>query len=128
VKPTPTLDLFLYGGSEYWKRSPYYTGGTALLPTGVGFGLVSADLRACQVEIPVALTACAPSNKNVYEITPGFWYRFYRGPAGTLQYGMWYEHIRRTTWAGRLDATGATKGSIHATQNLVMTSFRWYFP
>jgi hypothetical protein len=126
--PYPKLDIDIYGGNEYYQRSPYYTGGTALLPTGVGYGLVSADLRGCTQEIPAAGVACAASNRDVWQISPGFWYRFYRGPAGTIQYGMFYSYYRRYLWTGRLDATGATRGAPQAEQHEILTAFRWYFP
>ena len=147
--PTPKFDFLIYAGDEYIQRSPYYTGGTALLPTGVGYGLVSADLRGCQMEIPTVATnatlvttttgstavltagtgpGCAASNRNLMEVSPGFWYRFYKGPAGTIQFGAFYGYFRRSVWAGRLDATGATKGGPTGEQHEILTAFRWYFP
>ena len=125
--PRPNLDFLVYAGDVYTKRTTYITGGTALLPTGTGYGLISSDLRGCNMELPTAV-ACGAFNKNNYEITPGFWYRFYKGPAGTIQFGAFYEYIHRTTWAGRQDATGALPKPLQASQNVIYTSFRWYFP
>ncbi|MGB9107029.1 MAG: hypothetical protein WCC59_19895, partial [Terriglobales bacterium] len=91
--PNPKWDFLIYAGDEYQQRSPYYTGvGANGLPTGVGYGLVSANQSGCQVEIPLTGQACAVSNRNLLEVTPGFWYRFYKGPAGTIQYGMFYSY------------------------------------
>jgi hypothetical protein len=126
--PSPKLDVNVYFGDVYIKRNTYITGGTALLPTGTGYALVSSDLRACNEEIPVTGQACAANNKNIYEIAPGFWYRFYRGPAGTLQFGAYYSYYYRSTWAGRVTATGAGPLPIHASESEILTSFRWYFP
>ncbi len=126
--PSPKLDVHVYFGDEYTRRTTYYTGGTALLPTGTGYGLISQDLRGCNEEIPVTGDGCSASNKNVYEIMPGFWYRFYRGPAGTVQFGAFFEHYYRSTWAGKQTATGANPLPVSTSQNEILTAFRWYFP
>jgi hypothetical protein len=127
--PTPKVDFMIYAGDEYLARSPYYTGGTALLPTGVGYGLVSANLSGCQVEIPLAGQACAVSNRNLMEFSPGFWYRFYKGPAGTIQYGMFYSYQRRSVWTGNQGTTAAPLfGGPTGQQHEILSAFRWYFP
>ena len=99
------------------------------LPTGVGYGLISANQSGCQVEIPAASQACAVSNRNLMEFSPGFWYRFYKGPAGTIQYGMFYSYYRRSVWAGNQVATGTpVLGGPTGQQHEILTAFRWYFP
>lgn len=127
--PTPKFDFMIYAGDEYIGRSPYYTGGTVLLPTGVGYGLISANQSGCQVEIPLAGQACAVSNRNLMEFSPGFWYRFYKGPAGTIQYGMFYSYQRRAVWTGNQVATGTPVfGGPTGQQHEILSAFRWYFP
>ncbi len=126
--PSPKFDFLVYAGDVYVKRTTYYTGGTALLPTGFGYGLIGQDLRGCTMEQPTAGFGCSASNKNNWEITPGFWYRFYRGPAGTVQFGAFWEHIRRTTWAGRVTTTNALPRPLNGDENILYTAMRWYFP
>jgi hypothetical protein len=129
--PTPKVDFMIYAGDEYMARSPYYFGALLAngLPTGVGYGLVSANQSGCQVEIPLAGQACAVSNRNLMEFSPGFWYRFYKGPAGTIQYGMFYSYQRRSVWTGNQTATGTpVLGAPTGQQHEILTAFRWYFP
>jgi hypothetical protein len=116
--PTPKFDFYVYGGNEYYGRTVYpISPGRA---TGYGFQL--NPLAACSVEIPTAAQgACSADNRDLWEITPGFWYRFYRGKEGTLQYGMQYEYIHRRPWSG-------VGGNPVAVEQVIMTSFRYYLP
>jgi hypothetical protein len=67
--------------------------------------------------------------RNLIEGTIGFWYRFYKGPKGTFQYGMQYSNFVRNTWRGVGSTTGiAASGQPHADENMVFTSFRYYLP
>ena len=50
--------------------------------------------------LPGSLANCAANTRNVIEGTIGFWYRFYKGPKGTLQFGPQYSYIVRNTWSG----------------------------
>lgn len=129
--PTPKVDFMIYAGDEYMQRSPYYFGALLPngLPTGVGYGLVSQNQSGCQVEIPLAGQACSVSNRNLMEFSPGFWYRFYKGPAGTIQYGMFYSYQRRSVWTGNQVATGTpVLGGPTGQQHEILSAFRWYFP
>jgi hypothetical protein len=137
--PTPKLDFNIYVGDEYMARSPYYTafsaGGTGLPPVGfptagVGYGLINQNQSGCQVEIPLASQACSVSNRNLMEFSPGFWYRFYKGPAGTIQFGMYYSYYRRSVWTGNqsIIATTPVMGAPTGQQHEILSAFRWYFP
>lgn len=130
LHPNPNWDLLLYYGNEYYQRTQYLTTGSisgTTIPNGQGYGYIGQDLRACRVEFPVSGTACTASTRDIYEITPGFWYRFYKGPAGTIQFGAFWEYIHRSTWGGRVGPGTVTAG-IPAQQNEVITSLRWFFP
>ena len=70
---------------------------------------------------PGGLKNCNGDTRVIMEGTIGFWYRFYRGPKGTLQWGPQYSYIDKNIWAG-------TGGSPNATQNMFFTSFRYYLP
>jgi len=70
---------------------------------------------------PGGLKNCNGDTRVIMEGTIGFWYRFYKGPKGTLQWGPQYSYIDRNIWAG-------TGGNPNATENMVLTSFRYYLP
>jgi hypothetical protein len=114
--PTANVEFNVYGGTEYYGRTVYLnaTGGQ------VGYGVTTADLRACSVEV-AAVGACNAVNRDIWELTPVLWHRFYRGREGTLQWGIQYQYIHRRPWRGN----AATPVGIN---NVVMTALRWYFP
>src|SRR5712692_8732687 len=118
LHPTPTWDLWVYGGNEYFGRSAY-TSGTPTM--GVGYGSPLNNLSGCSLETPSSTQPCNAQNRDVWQVQPGFWYRIWRGKEGTLQYGMSYSYVHRRPWAG----TGSRPVGIN---NIVMTSFRYYFP
>jgi len=64
------------------------------------------------------------------EGTIGFWYRFYQGPKGRVQFGMQYSNLYRETWAGtKAGASGVgSTGQPHSDDNMFFTSFRYYLP
>lgn len=74
---------------------------------------------------------CTGDTRSILEGSIGFWYRFYRGPKGTLQWGIQYSYIDRNTWAGtggNFVTTGSLLTNPNALDNLVLTSFRYYLP
>lgn len=120
LHPQPKLDIFFYGGDEYYRRASYVDPTSATKPAGYGSSLVNNT--NCGVEvIPTGGAACGAQNKNLWEATAGFWYRFYKGPFGTLQYGLQYESLHRTTWSG---IGGAPEGK----NNAVLSSLRFLLP
>jgi hypothetical protein len=82
------------------------TGGTPLTP---GFN-------------PANPPNCSGDTRSVIEGTIGFWYRFYNGPKGRFQWGPQYSYIDRNSWRG------IQGGSPNATENMILTSFRYYLP
>jgi hypothetical protein len=71
---------------------------------------------------PGGLSKCTGDTKNVLEATTGFWYRFYKGPKGTLQWGPQYSYVIRDAWS---DKNGL---NVQANDNMFFTSFRYYLP
>jgi hypothetical protein len=116
--PGSRLDLYVYGGNEYYSRAAYVN--TAGLP--VGYGSPLNNNSGCQLEVPAATQPCQAQNRTLWQVEPGYWYRFYKGPAGTVALGMSYSYIERSTWAGLGGLQ--PKGN----ENMVMTSFRYYLP
>ncbi|HXR15402.1 MAG TPA: hypothetical protein VN777_04240 [Terriglobales bacterium] len=92
------------------------TGGTASIPTP---GSVGTPLTGGFN--PGGLSNCNGDTRNILEGTIGFWYRFYTGPKGRLQWGPQYSYIDRNTWRG-------VGGTPNATENMFLTSFRYYLP
>ncbi len=71
---------------------------------------------------PSSPSNCAGDTRSIVEGTIGFWYRFYSGPKGRIQWGPQYSYIDRNSW-------GATAGgNPNATENMFLTSFRYYLP
>jgi len=70
---------------------------------------------------PGALKNCNGDTRNLIEGTIGFWYKFYNGPKGRLQWGPQYSYIVRNTWQG-------TGGDPSAKEGMILTSFRYYLP
>ncbi len=116
--PGSRLDLYLYGGDEYYGRAAHLN--AAGLP--VGYGSPLNNNSGCEVEVPTATQPCQAQTRNLWEVEPGFWYRFYKGPRGTVQWGMSYSYVYRQTWAG---AGGLQPKGI---ENMVMSSFRYVLP
>jgi len=120
LHPRAKLDAYLYGGDEYYRRAAYVDPTNPAKPAGYGSSLVVNT--NCQVEVvPAGGAACGAQNKNVWEVTGGVWYRAYKGPFGTLQYGAQYEFLHRSTWSG---VGGAPQGS----DSVVLSSFRYLLP
>lgn len=128
IHATPQLDLYGYGGAEYADR----TASTNSAGKGVGYGSPLLTNAGCDAEyVPSgpyssgspggANPACNADTRSVYQGNLGFWYRFYRGPAGTFQWGAQYSYTARTPWAG---AGYQPK----AVDNMLFSSVRYYVP
>jgi hypothetical protein len=138
----PKLDIYAYVGGEYDGRTTYNSGKT-------GYGNFARRDDGCSVEtlpiaapgattnttavlgsngfIPGALSNCDGDTRNILEGTLGFWYRFYQGPMGRMQFGMQYSYVTKNTWSGA-GATAGSTASPHALDNMLFTSFRFYLP
>jgi hypothetical protein len=152
LHPTPKLDIYMDVGGEYEERTDYIKSGSS---PNEGYGYPSLNNSGCWTEtlpltgvststnlgvptgvggttgfIPGPLGSCTGDTRNLIEGTLGFWYRFYKGPKGTFQYGMQYSNIDRNTWRGVGSTTipAAASGQPHADENEVFTSFRYYLP
>jgi len=155
---TSRLDLYAYYGGEYVKRAYYPTGYfVTVAPTTIympplgqpilgGYGAPTNIVIGCETEVVPAASAngggdvsgsavgCTADNRNIQEGTAGYWFRFYRGPKGTLQQGIQYSYAVRHTWQGvglpANPVTGAPEipGSPEAIDNMWFTSFRYYLP
>ena len=131
------LDVYLYTGAEYAARTASFDPN---LKSGagaqVGYGAPTFSNAGCYTELapavntgftPTALSNCTADTRAVIEGTAGFWYRFYNGPRGRLQFGTQYSYVTRQTWSGITPAS-APSGSPEGLDGMVFTSFRYYLP
>jgi hypothetical protein len=156
LHPTPKLDINLYAGGEYEARTAYVksTDLASVTSTGnEGYGGLGLSNAGCWTEtlpisapststntgvptgvgggtgfIPGALGSCTGDTRNIIEGSASFWYRFYKGPKGTVQVGAQYANYVRNTWRGVAGTGAAVSGQPHSDQNMVFTSFRYVLP
>jgi hypothetical protein len=140
---TPKIDVYAYVGGEYNARTAYVKSG---ITPNEGYGAIGLANFGCSTEpvpgtdtstpngtggatgfVPGSIANCTGDTRNVIEGTLGFWYRFYKGSKGTVQWGPQYSYVVRNAWSG----AGATAGTIagsHGVENEAMTSFRYVLP
>ena len=127
------LDLYSNVGGEYAGRASLST------TSAIGYGSPLRSSTGCYSEtvpgtpvggafptstngfLPGGLGSCNVDTRDVIEGTLGFWYRFYSGPMGKLQWGPQFSYIVRNTWRGN-------GGAPSASEPMVLTSFRYYLP
>ena len=146
---TKRLDAYFNFGGEYAGRTAF--------GSGVGYGATGLKNTGCSTEtVPAATTTtvvtsttkgttsklpnggatgsplsngfdpgslsnCTGDTRAIFEGTLGFWYRLYTGPKGRIQWGPQYSYLSRDTWWG-------VGGQPTATENMFLTSFRYYLP
>ena len=110
---------------------------TKISTTGIGgYGNFAANNSGCATEgVPVndfnpsAGADCAGDIRLIQEGTLGFWYKFYQGSKGRLQFGIAYSYLAKDAWSGTGDVpAGGTAVSPKGIDNMVWTSFRYYIP
>jgi hypothetical protein len=133
--PTPKIDFYAYGGGEYAARTAFtVVNGTATVASGYGSPFFNNS--GCSTEtapsgsFPGAGGACAGANiRTILEGTLGFWHKFYNGPKGRVQWGVQYSYFTKIGWSGSGGLPAGSAGiSPKATENMIMTSFRYYLP
>ena len=130
--PTPKLDIYLNAGGEYDSRAAYFDS----MDRPVGYGNPFFRNDGCYVELPPANqnSPTSPANcqgdiRSIIEGTLGFWYRFYKGPKGTVQIGGQYSYLVKNAWTGsNANTEEPTFFNPSASNNMVFTSFRYYLP
>jgi hypothetical protein len=125
--PTASLDVYGYGGAEYADRTTFVNSAGK----GVGYGSPLNNNTGCELEFaptgpfvpgaPGGATPCNADTRSLWQANVGFWYRFYKGAAGTVQWGAQYSYTSRNTW----DGLGLQP---QATNNMAFTSFRYILP
>jgi len=109
--PDPMLDVYGYAGTEQLDKRYYTAGGN------FGYGNpFSINDTGCLVEGGT----CNGQTARQYEVTGGFWYRFYKGSIGYMQFGIQDQYVKRYIFS-----SNATPGP-GAGINIAMFSFRYY--
>jgi hypothetical protein len=122
--PTTNLDVYAYAGAEYANRTSFVNAAGK----GVGYGSPLNSNAGCQTEAaPTNQTTpnsgtCNADTRAIWQANLGFWYRFYKGSSGTVQWGMQYSYTSRNTWN---DTAGNQPQAI---DNMLLTSFRYILP
>jgi hypothetical protein len=101
-----------------------------------GYGNVAANNSGCAIEgvptnqfNPSNGSNCAGDVRSIQEPTVGFWYKFYQGPKGRVQFGLQYSYLTKNTWSGTGGvAAGNPAIGPKANDNMIFTSFRYYIP
>ena len=126
--PTKDFDLYSYVGAEYADRTTFIGAvGASNAGKGVGYGSPLNVNTTCQVEAgPTNNTtpvggACNADTRAYWQANLGFWYRFYKGAAGTVQWGAQYSYTSKNSWSG-------VGGEPQAIENMFFTSFRYVLP
>lgn len=134
LHPTPKLDVYLNYGAEYAYRTWYNTS-TATTTSSVGYGSPFFNNSGCNTEtLPTATNApgaggtCNGDIRAIQEGTLGFWYRFYKGNKGTVQWGAQYSYITKSAWSGNNNTPANVGLTPKAIDNMVFTSFRYVLP
>jgi hypothetical protein len=129
----PKLDIYLNGGVEYVGRAVDFD---PILGKYVGYGSPHSANFGCYTETqpgvanglaPGSLANCTADTRALIEGTAGFWYRFYAGPKGRMQFGAQYSYVTRQTWYGTGFSTG-TGVAPEGVDGMVFTSLRYYLP
>jgi hypothetical protein len=102
-----------------------------------GYGNEAANNSGCGVEgVPINQfnpsngSSCAGDIRLIQEGTLGFWYKFYQGPKGRVQFGVQYSYLSKVAWSGSGGgaAFAASPSSPKGIDNMIFTSFRYYIP
>jgi hypothetical protein len=110
---------------------------TTISTTGIGgYANFAANNSGCATEgvplndfNPSAGANCAGDIRSIQESTLGFWYRFYQGSKGRMQFGIQYSYLDKNAWSGTGGvAAGAPAIGSKANDNMIFTSFRYYIP
>lgn len=126
---TQGLDVYTYAGMDRAQSEEFARKGSLY-----GYGASNLDNSQCDLDLEVTTaTNCSAQNKDVWQITGGLWDKVWDGPGGSVRVGISYSFTRRDTFAGGTYAANGTTflspnngAAPYATDNIIMTSFRYY--
>lgn len=115
VHPREGLDVYAYGGIEQ-ARARFFD--------QLGYGNPTFDNSGCTITTASSFSSgttptCVANNKQLAEVTVGFWQDLYKGRLGRFAFGAQYEFIRREAFEG-------IGGAPSTDNNVFYTSLRYY--
>ncbi|MEA1648907.1 hypothetical protein UAJ10_07730 [Nitrospirillum sp. BR 11164] len=110
--PDADWDLYAYYGLEQADSKAFTVAGKAY-----GYGNALSVNTGCYTEN--SSLACTGNTRSIREVTAGYWWKFYHGNMGTMQFGMQAEYLRR-------DAFQGVGGSPSTDDTVVYSAFRFY--
>lgn len=113
---SPDLDLYVAGGRE--QEDSYLTTGINGKDFGYGSALLGYNNTDCLIY--GAPSDCTGQTRQIAQVTAGFWWKFYQGKFGKVQFGTQFSHTTRKLF------TDIYGNAPSAPDNMVFTSFRYY--
>lgn len=110
---TPALDLYAYAGLEKADKDTFTSDTGAVFGYGSPFD-VNTGCNSEGSSLP-----CQAKNKDIWQLTGGFWDKIYQGKPGIVSVGVQYSYTQRDTFEG----VGGDPG---AHDNMVFFSVRYY--
>ena len=122
----PDLDIYLFGGREAASKKDFeaYNKGVVQL----GYGNPAYNNSGCDI----AGGTCVGNAREIWQGTAGFWWKFYQGKFGKMQFGAQYSYTQKEAFPGQGFINGVSGpvanglASPKATENMFFTSFRYY--
>ncbi|HTZ69754.1 MAG TPA: hypothetical protein VMB71_03800 [Acetobacteraceae bacterium] len=115
--PIPNLDIYAYGGTEQ-IAGRYFDASVKGKLTAFGYGNPLYSNDTCDEELG-ASSGCVGNTSGVVQGTIGAWWKFEKGPFGTMQVGPQYSYTHRSVFQG----VGPTPKT---DDNMLFLSFRYY--
>lgn len=118
------VDVYLFGGREQASKKDFNNGTTAL-----GYGNPAYNNSGCDI---AGNTNCVGNAREIWQGTAGFWWKFYQGKFGKMQFGAQYSYTQKEAFPGQGFINGVSGpvanglASPKATENMFFTSFRYY--
>lgn len=133
------FDVYFNYGAEYAHRTAYTYTNLAGATVAVGYGSPLFNNSGCgnvegapapngAVNGPTSNGTCTGDLRNVQEATVGFWHQAYSGPKGGIRWGIQYSYLTKNTWSGNNNTPTAPGVNGKATENMILTSFRYIIP
>ena len=125
--PNKAFDLYAYAGTEQEEKRSF---NERIAGKNYAFGYGNGGFTDTGCEIEGSAGACSGQTRGLVDGTAGAWWKFLRGPYGTMEVGTEYEYIRRTAFEGTSVAT-VGKTTINSTvtpktdDSIVLFSFRY---
>ena len=115
--PTPELQIYAYGGAEEIGHG-FFNADVKGKLTPFGYGDPLYSNTSCDEELGPS-SGCIGNTSGVVQGTIGAWWKFEKGPYGTMQVGPQYSYTHRSIFQG----VGPTPKT---DDNMLFLSFRYY--